>query len=131
MSKKNAFSDIIFLYIAIFCQLYINFYPKTLYYSRVTIFATVFMILFQYIAFPLFLFCVFRPIGSIVQYNFQIDIYHREKKFYTIFAILLLLYAILIVLLQSNIIPIVFLTSPYRFIVYVLFGITGFLIGLC
>ncbi len=126
MIKKILFSDIFCLYIAILCQIYIKFYQNILYYSTASEF---FMICYQYIVFPLFFLCILKPIGSIISKKLQLKT--PKNKFYNILKIVILLYFIFIILVEIKIIEVVFIVSSIRFFVYSIFGITGFIFGIC
>lgn len=130
MTKRFVFSDIICLYIAIICQLYARFYQNILHYSSIAIVGNIATIVYQYVVVELFLLCVVKPIGSVVQENFQLELYSKENRFYAILIGVILLYIVFVVLMQLHILPESIMMSPIRFIVYAIFGIIGFFIGL-
>lgn len=130
MAKKFVFPDIICLYIAIICQLYARFYQSILQYSNVAMLENIAVIVYQYVVVELFFLCIIKPIGSVVQENFQLEIYSKENRFYGILIVLLLLYIVFVVLMQIHILPASIMMSPIRFILYAIFGVIGFFIGL-
>lgn len=123
--KKYVLSDIFCLYTAIICQCYIMWYEKFLYYEYY--FTDLFMIIYQFIAFPLFWFCVMKPLGSMLQKKFRIKKSEILKK---LNVILLIVYILFSVAIKSNLIDVVYHLSLLRFFVYILFGIVGFINGL-
>ena len=130
MTRRTAFSDIICLYIAIICQLYARFYQNILYYSSIPILDNIFIVIYQYVVIELFLICVVKPVGSVVQENFQLEIYSKRNKFYGILVGVILLYVVFVVLMKCNILPVSLMTSPIRFAVYAIFCLMGFFIVL-
>lgn len=130
MTKKTTFSDIICLYIAIICQLYARFYQNILHYSNIPILTNIGLLVYKYVAFELFLICVIKPIGSVVQENFQLEIYAKRNQFYGVLIGIIVLYVVFVVLMQFHILPVSLMTSPVRFAVYGIFCLLGFFIGL-
>ncbi|USF29779.1 hypothetical protein [Clostridium sp. MD294] len=122
MMKKYVLSDTFCLYTAIICQCYIMWYEKFLYYKYY--FVDLFMIIYQFIAFPLFWFCVVKPLGSMFQKKVCIK---RSEMLKKLNMILLLVYILFYIAVTSNFIH---YSSLLKFFVHILFGTVGFINGL-
>lgn len=120
-------TSILCISIAVICLLYKNFYEDILYFtSPMMSLNKFFMILYQYVAFQIFLFYVLKLVGNIFKKSFNIHINLDEKKY---FIILLFFYILFVILIENNILKFILILSPIRFLVYAVFAVFGFLAG--
>lgn len=123
-------TNIVWISISLVCLLYSKFYEEILYFANPMMqLNDFFMILYQYVVFQIFIFCILKLVGNIFQKNFNINININEKKFFMIFIALLFFYILFIVFIEADILKFTLILSPVRFFVYSFFAVFGFLVG--
>ena len=127
MEKRRILhSDVICLYIAIFCLLCKEIYIKNIYYYKIS---EVLFWFFIYVLYQVFFFCLLKPVGSMVGRRFPL-LGISKGALRMIGAVLLCLYAVMILLFETHIFQFAFFLSPLRYVSNLAFGLYGFLFGL-
>lgn len=128
--KEIVNTNIVWIGISVICLLYKKIYENILYFTNPILqLGDFFMILYQYVVFQTFIFCVLKITGNVFKNIFNIKIDIKGKGFYGIIITLIFLYVLFVVFIEVDILKFTLILSPIRFLVYIFFAILGFLVG--